>query len=148
MTHSNTRVATLDDIPALCRLLNQLFSQEAEFTPDEASQKRGLEAILSNADVGFIEVIVEGDKILGMVNVLYTISTALGARVAILEDMVIDHDERGRGHGSALLDAALARARTNGCQRITLLTDADNTPAHRFYERHGFTRSTMVPFRQ
>ena len=82
-----------------------------------------------------------------MVNLLYTVSTALGSRVAILEDMVVSPKIRGQNVGSSLIEYALDYARKQGCQRITLLTDSDNIAAHRFYERHGFSRSTMVPFR-
>ncbi|MFA7351482.1 MAG: GNAT family N-acetyltransferase [Methylotenera sp.] len=38
-------------------------------------------------------------------------------------------------------------ARLNGCKRITLLTDGGNEFAQRFYQKHGFTGSVMVPFR-
>jgi GNAT superfamily N-acetyltransferase len=82
-----------------------------------------------------------------MVNLLYTVSTALGARVAMLEDMVVTRQQRGGGIGTLLLQAAIALARADGCQRITLLTDTDNASAHRFYRRHGFVASPMVPFR-
>jgi ribosomal protein S18 acetylase RimI-like enzyme len=54
---------------------------------------------------------------------------------------------RGRGLGSALLLQALAHARAQGCRRITLLTDGTNEAARRFYARHGFTASGMVPLR-
>jgi ribosomal protein S18 acetylase RimI-like enzyme len=82
-----------------------------------------------------------------MVNLLYTVSTALGARVALLEDMVVAPQARGRGLGSALLTHAIAHARSQGCRRITLLTDGVNDSAQRFYARHGFTGSGMVPMR-
>jgi len=39
-------------------------------------------------------------------------------------------------------------ANQKGCKRITLLTDYDNDGAHRFYQHHGFTRSSMVAFRK
>lgn len=39
-----TRAKT-EDIPDLCLLLETLFTQEAEFTPDEGRQQRGLHAI-------------------------------------------------------------------------------------------------------
>ncbi|HYQ38837.1 MAG TPA: GNAT family N-acetyltransferase, partial [Pseudomonas sp.] len=39
-------------------------------------------------------------------------------------------------------------AREVGCQRITLLTDADNAAAQRFYARHGFGPSPMIPLRR
>lgn len=141
------RTATHDDIPALVRLLGQLFAQEAEFHPDDRAQARGLAAILADARIGSILIAEHGDKPVGMANLLYTVSTALGGRVAILEDMVIDEECRGAGFGRALLAAAIERARADGCLRITLLTDTDNARAQRLYGSFGFKRSAMVPFR-
>jgi ribosomal protein S18 acetylase RimI-like enzyme len=82
-----------------------------------------------------------------MINLLYTVSTALGARVAILDDMVVLPQFTGLGAGSKLLQAPIAHARASGCKRITLLTDGDNEAAQKFYSNHGFTASRMVPFR-
>ena len=147
--------ATLDDIPQLCILLDELFSQEAEFTPNHEIQGKGLSKIINNEDIGVILVLRESvgimpqfDKIIGMVNILYTISTALGERVGNLEDMVVLPEFRNTGIGSELLSHAIDFAKEKGCQRITLLTDDDNQDAHRFYVRHGFSRSSMVPFRR
>ncbi|NQY93466.1 MAG: GNAT family N-acetyltransferase, partial [Campylobacteraceae bacterium] len=86
-------------------------------------------------------------KIVGMVNFLYTISTALGSKVAILEDMILDKNCRGQNLGTTLIDFALATAKESGCKRVTLLTDEDNTQAHKFYENKGFEKSSMVPFK-
>ncbi|MNN09098.1 aminoalkylphosphonic acid N-acetyltransferase [compost metagenome] len=142
------RLATSADIPALCTLLDQLFAQEAEFTPDRSAQQRGLAAIIDDPAVGEILVTVADTRIVAMVNLLYTVSTALGARVALLEDMVVDTGARGAGIGSALLEQAIAHAREIGCRRITLLTDADNAAAQRFYQHHGFAPSPMLPLRR
>ena len=139
--------ATADDIPGLCKLLDILFSQEVEFKSDHSAQELGLRTILANPDVGTILVARKSNRIIGMVNLLFTISTALGGRVAILEDMVVSPTERGSGIGSSLLDAAIVTARENGCKRITLLTDGSNEIAHQFYKKHGFNFSQMVPFR-
>lgn len=141
-------VAEPNDIPALCDLLAALFSQESEFTVDRDAQTRGLAGIVADGRVGHILVLREGARAVGMVNLLYTISTALGGKVAILEDMVIHPHHRGRGNGSRLLSAAIAFARAQGCHRITLLTDGDNRDAQRFYRRHGFTASSMSPMRR
>jgi len=83
-----------------------------------------------------------------MVNVLFTVSTALGTRVALLEDVIVDPTRRGQGLGGRLVDAAIAFAREAGCRRITLMTDADNADAQRFYRRHGFEASTMLTMRR
>ncbi len=140
--------ATLDDIAELCGLLDILFSQELEFKPDANAQTRGLRMIVEHPDVGIILVARQGAKLLGMVSLLFTVSTALGGRVAILEDMVVLPTERGAGIGSDLLTAALITARDQGCQRVTLLTDSGNEIAQYFYEKQGFTRSQMLAFRQ
>ena len=139
--------ATLDDLPALCALLTALFTQEAEFKPDEAAQRRGLARIIGDDQIGLIVVARQGGQVVGMVNLLYTVSTALGERVALLEDMVVDPLCRGAGLGATLLQGAIALARQHGCRRITLLTDGDNVAAQRFYEQNGFKPSSMVPYR-
>ena len=140
-------LATVSDTPALSALLSILFTQEAEFQPDTVAQQRGLNAILSDPALGEILVARQNGQIVGMVNVLYSISTALGARVALLEDMVVAPAMRGSGLGSQLLVAAIKHAKQRGCLRITLLTDADNYAAQAFYQKQGFEKSSMIPLR-
>ena len=140
-------VATLDDIPDLCQLLELLFSQEAEFVPDRALARAGLEQIIAQPERGQILVARDEAAIVGMVNLLFTISTALGGRVALLEDMIVHPARRGGGAGSELLRAAIEAAREAGCHRISLLTDRDNEAAQNFYRKHGFTLSDMVTLR-
>jgi GNAT superfamily N-acetyltransferase len=140
--------ATPRDLPQLAGLLATLFAQEADFEPDHARQIRGLERILAEPWRGTLLVARDGEEVIGMVNLLYTISTAEGALVALLEDMVVARGQRGRGTGSRLLTAALAHCRAQGCTRITLLTDGSNEAAQRFYARHGFVQSAMVPMRR
>lgn len=141
-------LASLTDIPALCHLLDLLFEQEKEFKPALAAQMLGLELIIKNPNIGTIIVARDNGELIGMVNILYSVSTALGARVAMLEDMVVTNSVRDCGVGSKLLTFALEYAKEQGCKRITLLTDYDNEAAHRFYQKHGFSRSSMVVFRK
>lgn len=141
------RHATLADIPDLCALLAQLFGQEVEFVADAATQARGLQRILEAPDSGDILVLADDDRPVGMVSLLYLTSTALGSRVALLEDMVVRPGQRGRGCGSLLLKAAIDCARQRGCRRITLLTDGHNLDAQRFYMQHGFAGSDMKAMR-
>lgn len=140
-------LATTADIPALTGLLAALFAQEAEFAPDRIAQLRGLSAILDDPQMGEILVARHHGAIVGMVSLLYTVSTALGARVALLEDMVVTPAARGAGVGSRLLQAAIDHASAVGCKRITLLTDQSNETAQRFYAKYGFSISGMVPLR-
>ena len=140
-------MATTSDIPTLCTLLDYLFSQEIEFKSNHETQSRGLEMILNNNNIGNIFVAKKNKTIVGMVILLYTVSTALGEQVVLLEDMVVSPNERELGIGSKLLDHAVKYATEKGCKRITLLTDKMNIRAQKFYKQHKFNRSSMIPFR-
>jgi GNAT superfamily N-acetyltransferase len=141
--------ATEEDLPALCDLLTVLFTQEAEFHPDPARQRDGLALILNDPAKGRLLVARDaGGTAVGMANLLYSVSTFLGGKVAVLEDVVVHPDFRGRGIGTQLLQGALELAEAEGCRRVTLLTDAANVTAQAFYERHGFAKSTMIPMRR
>ena len=140
--------ATFDDIPELCTLLGHLFEQESEFTSSQTLQRTGLEKIIKDKNKGRILIIKDKNEVIGMINLLFTISTALGGDVAIIEDMVIKPTKRGKGFGSRLISYAIEFAINNNCKRITLLTDTENTRAQKFYKYHGFNRSSMVVFRK
>lgn len=140
-------LATLANLDELVHLLNVLFAQDIEFEPDYKKQKAGLEQIISNPSVGEILVMKIDGKVVGMVSLLYSISTALGGKVAILEDMVVAKEFRRKGLGKELLHEAIAFAQKHGCLRLTLLTDFDNESAIKFYQSAGFSLSKMIPLR-
>ena len=139
--------ATLDDLPHLADLLYDLFSQEADFSPNRDKQIRGLQLILEQPNRGRIFVLRHGSRMIGMINLLITISTAEGGFVLILEDLVIHRDHRGQGFGGRLISHALEYGKEKGFLRVTLLTDKLENKARSFYERHGFRQSGMVPMR-
>ena len=53
---------------------------------------------------------------------------------------------RGGGLGRSLVEAALARARSEGASRVVLWTQPSMLPAHRLYERLGFRREPAMDF--
>ena len=135
------------DIPDLVELLKALFDQEAEFKPNSEVQRKALSKIILQPKIGIILVSKVDEKIVGMINLLFTQSTALGSKVAILEDMVVLSKYRGKGIGSRLIDYAVGEAVKEGCLRITLLTDFENTKAQSLYQKKGFVKSQMTSYR-
>lgn len=139
--------ATINELDEMCDLLAHLFTQEVDFVIDRNLQRSGLINILKNPWLGTILLGKQDGIVIGMVSLLFTVSTALGGRVAILEDMILRPEFRGKKLGSKLLEAAILKARESGCLRITLLTDGVNQDAQRFYENHGFVHSEMITMR-
>lgn len=148
MTELSIVAASNNDVDAICHLLAELFTQEADFAVDRDKQTSAVTAILASPEQGQILLLKVDDQVIGMVSLLYLVSTAMGGKVAMLEDMIIAPEHRSHGLGQQLLTAAIDFARQQGCLRITLLTDADNEPAQQFYQRQGFVHSSMVPMRR
>jgi ribosomal protein S18 acetylase RimI-like enzyme len=140
--------ASRADLDALVALLGALFAQEKDFSPNPANQARALKLILSKKKIGTIYVARDRGRVVGMVSVLDTISTAEGGRAGLLEDLVVAPGARGRGIGRALLRHAIAASRKRGLLRLTLLTDGGNRRAQRLYARAGFRLSAMRPMRR
>ena len=141
------REATVGDVPQLCELLAELFAQEADFRPDPERQSRALKMIVGNPGIGRVYCAAEGERVVGMVTILFTVSTAEGGRAAWLEDMVVHSGRRQQGVGKRLLAHAITGAKAAGATRVTLLTDQTNAAAIAFYEAAGFVRSGMMPYR-
>ena len=147
MDEPHVEQATLEDLPQLTDLLGELFTQEGDFTPDRAKQMRGLRLILEQPNRGRIFVLRTNGTILAMINLLFTISTAEGGFVILLEDVIVHRDFRSRGYGRRLLEHSIEYARKKDFARITLLTDRMNDDGQAFFKKHGFSESKMIPLR-
>lgn len=67
-------------------------------------------------------------------------------RDAELRLLAVHPDHRGAGIGSALVQAALQRARNAGCTNVILWTRTTMLAAQRIYTRLGFTRTPEHDF--
>ena len=140
--------ATADDLESMADLLAELFTLESDFKPERRKQIAGLRLILNNREVGQLFVLRVDGRVAGMANALFTVSTAEGRRVILLEDVIVKSAYRGTGLGRRLVEHILAWAAANGLPRVTLLADKDNAPALAFYERLGFEHSAMRVLRK
>src|SRR3954463_8689987 len=139
--------ATEADLDELSQLLGELFSQESDFRPDKDRQLRGLRLIFEQPSRGRVFVLRRNGAIVGMINLLFTISTAEGGFVMLLEDLVIHQEYQKHGYGAKLLQHAIEFAKQKNFLRITLLTDRPENVAQAFFRRHGFVESSMIPMR-
>ena len=147
MTEVVIEPATFEDLDELSVLLGELFSKESDFCPDKEKQLRGLRLIFEQPNRGRVFVLRSDRTIVGMINLLFTISTAEGGFVMVLEDLVVHESFQGKGYGAKLLQYAIDFAKQKNFLRITLLTDRPELRSQSFFRRHGFTESSMMPMR-
>jgi GNAT superfamily N-acetyltransferase len=139
--------ATIEDLPQLVELLMALFEEEGDFKPDPAKQEHGVRLILEQPSRGRIFVLRTDHMVIGMVNLLFTLSTAEGGLVILMEDVIVHPQHRRQGYGSLLLNHVIQFAREKRFRRITLLTDRIDADSQAFFSRHGFSFSKMIPMR-
>src|SRR2546428_1886061 len=139
--------ATEADLDELSEMLGELFTQEGDFRPDKEKQLRGLRLIFEQPSRGRVFVLRRDGAIVGMINLLFTISTAEGGFVILLEDLVVHKQYQGKGYGRRLLQHAIDFDKQKNFLRVTLLTDRPENVAQAFFRKHGFVESSMIPMR-
>ena len=72
----------------------------------------------------------DGEKITGLIT--------WRLRGKEMEILSLDSLHEQEGTGTALLNAAIEKAKNAGAERVMLVTTNDNVPALRFYQKRGF----------
>ena len=140
------RKAVPNDVKTLINLLQSLFSIETDFQFDESKQGYGLQLMMEAPDRRCIMVAEANGQVIGMCSAQLIISTAAGGTAALVEDMVVAGEYRGRGMGKQLLSAIEDWAVKQGAKRLELLADRDNIPALKFYEKMDWKQTRLVCF--
>jgi GNAT superfamily N-acetyltransferase len=136
------RKARVRDAEAVKGLQKQLavdkreHAEEAKKHPGlfEETFKEALKNPLTEVYVAELDGKVVGtcilEKILALVH--------NGRPYALLEDMVVDEESRGRGVGKALVEKAISKAREWGCYKLMLVSRRFRKDTHKFYRSLGF----------
>lgn len=82
---------------------------------------------------------IEGD-VVGFTQLLPKVSTSSMSVNWILNDLFVKKDARREGVASALIEDAIAFARTADAKKLTLIIAEDNDASIKLYESHGWER--------
>jgi GNAT superfamily N-acetyltransferase len=138
------RRATIDDLPAIVRLLADDplgATRETVSTPLLPGYVDAFRAI--DGDPNHELVVVEAAAaVIGVLQLTFLPSiTHRGAWRAQIEGVRVADAVRSSGVGRALFAWAIDRARARGCAIVQLTTDKARPDARRFYESLGFVAS-------
>jgi GNAT superfamily N-acetyltransferase len=142
------RFGKLEDVDELVGLLQELFSLEEDFEFSRERQKKGLELMLAKSPDRLVWVAESGGKVVGMCTAQVLVSTAEGGEAALVEDVVVHEDFRGKGIGKKLMTTLEKWADKRGIRRLQLLADQKNTPALQFYSCLGWSRTQLKCWRR
>ncbi len=132
------RSATEDDLSALLPLLRG-YCDFYGFSPSDDGLTAMARALIAASDSdGILVVADDGDgAVVGFAAVGWKWSSLRAARIAVMEDLFVAPEARGRGAADALIRECADRAREHGAPVLSWQTAPDNHRAQAVYERVG-----------
>jgi len=85
-----------------------------------------------------------GEKVVGFVETLTFPDLVEGFPIAIIQNLVVDKENRRKGVGNELLAHAIEKLRGRGVKELHAWTDLENEPAMRLYLKHGFIKRAFL----
>jgi GNAT superfamily N-acetyltransferase len=131
------RPATVADTPVIARLIRALAEYERlahAVTLDEGALREHLFGPRPFAEVLLAE---EDGAVIGFALFFHNYTTFAGKPTLYLEDLFVEPEHRGRGHGKALLRALAGLAVERSCARLEWSVLNWNEPAIGFYRSLG-----------
>lgn len=128
---------TAQDISAALQLIEAFYQEDTPDPIERNTLQQRVERLIANTDYGGIWLINLDHKPIGYVVVCMTFSIQYG-RDAVLDELYVQPEYRGKGIGSAAVQFAEAYCREKGCEAIHLEVYAGN-PAVDLYRRLGYT---------
>ena len=130
------RRAGPEDAETVARLLHDFNTEFDTPTPGTAILTSRLQSLLAGADT---IAYLAGEPAAGVALVTLRTNVWYDGPVALLDELYVAPQRRGRGLGTAMVHLLIADAREQGISAIEINVDAGDVDAQRFYERHGFS---------
>jgi GNAT superfamily N-acetyltransferase len=132
------RLAGPDDADLAARLLHDFNTEFGSPTPGPDALAARLRTLLADrATFAWLG----GDPAVGIALVTLRSNVWFDGPVALLDELYVAPESRGRGVGSAMMDGLLAMAREAEWGLVEVNVDEFDEGARRFYERYGFANT-------
>lgn len=128
----NFRYAGRNDVPLILRFVKELAEYE-KLQDEVVADEKTLEEWLFDRQKAEVIFALEDGKEVGYALFFHNFSTFLGRAGIYLEDLYIQPEYRGRGHGKGLLKKLASIAVERGCGRLEWSCLDWNRPSIDFY---------------
>ena len=130
------RKAADGDLEPLVELMRRYYAHDGHaFDADRA--RSAMKALLEAPGLGRVWVLEDGGTAIGYLALTLGYSLEIGGRDAFIDELFLQEEYRGRGHGTRILEAVIAEAEELGVQAVHLEVTRGNEAAA-LYARLGF----------
>ena len=130
------RLASVADADEVARLLHDFNSEFDTPTPGAEVLTARLRVLLARTDT---MAIVAGTPAMAVALVTLRPNVWYAGAVALLDELYVLPNLRGRGIGSAIVGRLVSLSKARGIDLIEINVDEGDIDAQRFYKRHGFS---------
>jgi GNAT superfamily N-acetyltransferase len=130
------RAARGDEARVVAELLDAFNREYDTATPGPEVLTQRLTRLLAG---GSVVALLVGEPAIGVALLTLRPNVWYDGPVALLDELYVAPQHRGKGLGSALLDAAEGVTRDRDGELLEINVDGDDIDARRFYERHGYS---------
>lgn len=132
------------DLPVVQGLLEQL-SDTAHADTFQPGRLEQLLAEMETLPHIYLNLVYETDgMVCGFLSMVFYRTLFHAGGTALINELVVDRSARGQGLGRALVQAAVAEARSRGMDEIEVGTERNNQAARSFYHRVGFDQEYIL----
>jgi GNAT superfamily N-acetyltransferase len=131
------RHATVSDVPVIARLIRALAEYERLADRVVFKEEQLRQHLFGPRPYAEVLLTEDGGTVVGFALFFHNYSTFLGKPGIYLEDLFVEPDYRGRGHGKGLLAALAKLAVERDCGRVEWAVLDWNEPSIKFYRSLG-----------
>jgi GNAT superfamily N-acetyltransferase len=131
------RAAKPEDTPTICHLIRALAEYERLADHVVLDEERLRDHLFGPRPYAEVLLAEDAGRVVGFALFFHNYSTFLGRPGIYLEDLFVEPEYRGRGHGKELLRAIAQLAVERGCGRVEWSVLDWNEPAIQFYRALG-----------
>jgi ribosomal protein S18 acetylase RimI-like enzyme len=134
------------DLGQVRTLLAELaaYTAHGDVNRGEADREGILAAMTRMPDIYSNWVAVEGARVVGFLSLVFYKTLFHAGGTALINELVVAGDRRGRGIGRALVARAAGEAQARGMDEIEVGTEKGNAAAQSFYRAVGFDEEYVL----
>ena len=128
---------TFENIDTIVSMMQDFYAIDG-YDMDPAVSRENFKTFLDDQNLGQSWLIKENDLVLGYIIVVYFFSFEFKGRVALLDELFLNADARGKGVGRKAVEFVKDYVQEQGCKLLLLEVESHNLPAQKLYESQGF----------
>lgn len=139
------RVCEEQDLGRVAALLHQLQEVAELAAPLNGERIGQLFARMQAAPQLYLNLVCEVDgRVEGFLSMVFYLTLFHHGGTALINELVVERTQRGRGLGQALIERAVQEAHQRGMDEIEVGTEQENLAAQAFYRKMGFDEAYVL----